>query len=101
MLYVYELTTLLFLYCSLTSRDEILTRPIFGNRVQQPHLQNLQKNGDDEEPKDLRPEDLLSVEEDMDETMDDLDGSVVPKEEPIDIDDMEEIGLDGDNDRNE
>lgn len=76
-----------------------MTRPIFGNRVQQPHLQNLQKNGDDEEPKDLRPEDLLSVEEEMDE--DDLDGSIVPKEEPIDIDDMEEIGGDADNDRNE
>lgn len=83
-------------------RDEILTRPIFGNRVQQPHLQNAQRNGDDEEPKDLRPEDLLSVvEEEMDDTeTDDLDGSIVPKEEPIDIDDMEEIG-DPDNDRNE
>lgn len=84
-------------------RDEILTRPIFGNRVQQPHLQNAQKNGDDDEPKDLRPEDLLSVEEEMDDSMttDDLDGSIVPKEEPIDIDDMEEIGTDADNDRNE
>lgn len=79
-----------------------MTRPIFGNRVQQPHLQNLQKNGDDGEPKDLRPEDLLSVEEEMDEDdMDDLDGSIVPKEEPIDIDDMEEIGGDVDNDKNE
>lgn len=87
----------------LTFRDEILTRPIFGNRVQQPHLQNLQKNGDDAEPKDLRPEDLLSVEEDMDDDDmdDDLDGSIMPKEEPIDIDDMEEIGGDVDNDRNE
>lgn len=79
-----------------------MTRPIFGNRVQQPHLQNVQKNGDDDEPKDLRPEDLLSVEEEMDDTTtDDLDGSIVPKEEPIDIDDMEEIGIDADNDRNE
>lgn len=92
-----------YLYvCISIIRDEILTRPIFGNRVQQPHLQNAQKNGDDEEPKDLRPEDLLSVvEEEMDDTeTDDLDGSIVPKEEPIDIDDMEEIG-DPDNDRNE
>lgn len=80
-----------------------MTRPIFGNRVQQPHLQNVQKNGDDDEQKDLRPEDLLSVEEEMDDTTtDDLDGSIVPKEEPIDIDDMEEMGLtDADNDRNE
>lgn len=88
----------------LSYRDEILTRPIFGNnRVQQPHLQNLQKNGDDEsEPKDLRPEDLLSVEEEMDDDdMDELDGSIVPKEEPIDIDDMEEIDGDAENDRNE
>lgn len=70
--------------------------------MQQPHLQNVQKNGDDEEPKDLRPEDLLSVEEDMDDTTtDDLEGSIIPKEEPIDIDDMEEIGTDVDNDRNE
>lgn len=95
-----------------SNRDEILTRPIFGNRVQQPHLQNnnAQKNGDDNEPKDLRPEDLLSVEEeedeeeedeDMDDDMEDLDDSIVPKEEPIDIDDMEEIGADDDNDRNE
>lgn len=84
-------------------RDEILTRPIFGNRVQQPHLQNAQKNGDDAEPKDLRPEDLLSVEEEEmdDDSLTDLDGSIVPKEEPIDIDDMEEIGGDGDTDRNE
>ncbi|XP_031630948.1 uncharacterized protein LOC116345611 [Contarinia nasturtii] len=88
-----------------TAMDEILTRPIFGNRVQQPHLQNLQqKNGDDAEPKDLRPEDLLEVEEeemDDDDDMDDMDDSIVPKEEPIDIDDMEEIGGDGDNDRND
>lgn len=85
-------------------RDEILTRPIFGNRVQQPHLQNLQqKNGDDAEPKDLRPEDLLEVEEEDidDEDMDDMDDSIVPKEEPIDIDDMEEIGGDGDPERPE
>lgn len=82
-------------------RDEILTRPVFGNRVQQPHLQHLQNKSDDNEPKDLRPEDLLSVEEEMMEDSDDLDGSIVPKEEPIDIDDMEEIGADGDNDRNE
>lgn len=92
--------------------DEILTRPIFGNRVQQPHLlnnsnsnnssSNQLRNGDtDSEPRDLRPEDLLSVEEDMDDDMDDLDDSIVPKEEPIDIDDMEEIGGDEDNDRNE
>lgn len=94
--------TFLFFSNSISIRDEILTRPIFGNRVQQPHLQNAQRNGDDEEPKDLRPEDLLSVvEEEMDDTeTDDLDGSIVPKEEPIDIDDMEEIG-DPDNDRNE
>lgn len=79
-----------------------MTRPIFGNRVQQPHLQNLQTNCDDTEPKDLRPEDLLSVEEEMDDSdINDLDGSIMPKEEPIDIDDMEEIGCDVDNDRNE
>lgn len=83
--------------------DEILTRPIFGNRIQQPHLQNNNpfRNGDDSEPKDLRPEDLLSVEEDIDTDMEELDGSIVPKEEPIDIDDMEEIGGEDDNDRNE
>lgn len=77
-----------------------MTRPIFGNRVQQPHLQNLQTNLDDAEPKDLRPEDLLSVEEEMDDS-DDMDGSIMPKEEPIDIDDMEEIGGDVENDRTE
>lgn len=44
----------------------------------------------------------MSVEEEIDDDdMDDLDGSIVPKEEPIDIDDMEEIGADGDADRNE
>lgn len=85
-----------------SNRDEILTRPVFGNRIQQPHLvaSNAQKANDDTEPKDLRPEDLLSVEEEMDESELD-DGSIVPKEEPIDIDDMEEIGCDDDNDRNE
>lgn len=35
-----------------------------------------------------------------DTTNDDLD-TIIPKEEPIDIDDMEEIGTDADNDRNE
>lgn len=69
--------------------------------MQQPHLQHLQKNSDDNEPKDLRPEDLLSVEEEMMDDSDDMDGSIVPKEEPIDIDDMEEIGGDGETDRNE
>lgn len=86
------------------NRDEILTRPIFGNRIQQPHLvaNNAQKANDDTEPKDLRPEDLLSVEEEMDDSeIDDYDSSIVPKDEPIDIDDMEEIGCDDDNDRNE
>lgn len=68
-----------------------MTRPVFGNRVQQPHLQNSQKGSDDDDSKDLRPEDLLSVEEDMDDDMDDMDDSIVPKEEPIDIDDMDDM----------
>lgn len=76
-------------------RDEILTRPIFGNRVQQPHLQNAQKSSDDDDSKDLRPEDLLSVEEDMDDESD-MDDSIIPKEEPIDIDDMDDIAGDDD-----
>lgn len=80
----------MFINLNLIFRDEILTRPIFGNRVQQPHLQA--KNGDDEEPKDQRP-----VEEEMDDAT--TDGSIVPKEEPIDIDDMGEYGTDVDNDR--
>lgn len=81
-------------------RDEILTRPVFGNRIQQPHLVNAQKANEDAETKDLRPEDLLTVEEEMEDS--DLDdGSIVPKDEPIDIDDMEEIGCDDENDRME
>ena len=85
-----------------TAMDEILTRPIFGNRVQQPHLQKqheMQQQNNlpfkidtSNETKELRPEDLLSVEEDMEETdVDFEDGSVIPKEEPIDIDDMDEM----------
>lgn len=64
---------------------------MFGNRVQQPHLQGVSKSSeddDDDDSKDLRPEDLLSLEEeDMDDSDDDLEEVVVPKEEPIDIDD--------------
>lgn len=76
------------------SMDEILTRPIFGNRVQQPHLQIQQVSTDtkaDDEPKELRPEDLLSVEEEMEDEIDFDDNSIIPKDEPIDIDDMEDI----------
>lgn len=80
-----------FFYLSISRRDEILTRPVFGNRVQQPHLQGVSKSSeddDDDDSKDLRPEDLLSLEEeDMDDSDDDLEEVVVPKEEPIDIDD--------------
>lgn len=77
-----------------TAMDEILTRPIFGNRVQQPHLQNVNNTESkmDDEPKELRPEDLLSVEEEYDEgDVDFEDGSIIPKDEPIDIDDIEEM----------
>lgn len=100
--------------------EEIITRPVFGNRVQQPHLYNAQQqqksNSQDakyswikqmeaeEDSNELRPEDLLSVEEEADEDDDDDDNneyeeddddvdmdfeeaSLVPKEEPIDIED--------------
>lgn len=99
--------------------EEIITRPVFGNRVQQPHLYNAllqQKSGSqdakynwikkmeaEEDSNELRPEDLLSVEEEPDEDdeeddnneydeddeadMDFEEASLVPKEEPIDIDD--------------
>lgn len=73
--------------------DEILTRPVFGNRVQQPHLQHLNTvDKSDDEPKELRPEDLLEVEEDIEEEedVDFEDGSIVPKDEPIDIDDIDD-----------
>lgn len=85
-----------------TAMDEILTRPIFGNRVQQPHLQNNSTfKLDDTEAKELRPEDLLSVEEEFEDNEMDLDdGSMLPKEEPIDIDEMEELDEDNDDDSN-
>lgn len=101
--------------------EEIITRPVFGNRVQQPHLYNAQQqqkssNSQDakyswikqmeaeEDSNELRPEDLLSVEEEADEDDDEDDNneyeeedddvdmdfeeaSLVPKEEPIDIED--------------
>lgn len=88
------------------SMEEILTRPVFGNRVQQPHLQHLLQQADtqhalgnispiDSEMADgesgdsLRPEDLLSVKEDDEADMDFDNGSLVPKDEPLDIDEME------------
>lgn len=77
--------------------DEILTRPIFGNRVQQPHLQQSTTFQFTEEAdgKELRPEDLLSIEGEFDENdVDFEDGSLIPKEEPIDIDDMDEVDPD-------
>lgn len=82
--------------------DEILTRPIFGNRVQQPHLQNNNAlRLDDAEAKELRPEDLLSVEEEFEDNEVDLDdGSLVPKEEPIDIDEMEDMDEDNEDGAN-
>lgn len=98
--------------------EEIITRPVFGNRVQQPHLYNAQlqqksssqdakyswikKMEAEEDSNELRPEDLLSVEEEADEDdeddnndydedddaeMDFEEASLVPKEEPIDIED--------------
>lgn len=99
--------------------EEIITRPVFGNRIQQPHLLNAQQqksNSQDakyswikkmeaeEDSNELRPEDLLSVEEGADDDDDDDNNeyddddegdmdfeetSLVPevKEEPIDIDD--------------
>lgn len=97
--------------------EEIITRPVFGNRVQQPHLYNaqLQKSNSqdakyswikkmeaEEDSNELRPEDLLSVEEEPDDDDDDEnndydddddgemdfeEASLVPKEEPIDIED--------------
>lgn len=103
--------------------DEIVTRPVFGNRVQQPHLQHLlqaagtatgspaspaagqqqqqqkivvQKaapaggtDASDLESTDgLRPEDLLSVKGDEDADVDFEDGDLLPKDEPVDVDDM-------------
>lgn len=100
--------------------DEIVTRPVFGNRVQQPHLQHLLQSADaagaattgpaapaqqqivvlksttaggtdasDLESTDgLRPEDLLSVKGDEDADVDFEDGGLVPKDEPVDVDDM-------------
>lgn len=91
--------------------EEIVTRPVFGNRVQQPHLQHLLQQADtnmggvnggdfasapnsemaEEDSADgLRPEDLLSVKEDEEADMDFEDASLVPKDEPVDIDDMDE-----------
>lgn len=91
---------------------EIINRPVFGNRVQQPHLLNQQQKltalsgggtdivvsvktdrmVEEEDSNELRPEDLLSVEEEGEEEieMDVEDGSLIPKEEPVDIDDMED-----------
>lgn len=88
-----------------TAMDEILTRPIFGNRVQQPHLQNnntFKFTAEDADGKELRPEDLLSVEGDFDDTDVDFDdGSIIPKEEPIDIDDMDEVNAEDIEEANE
>lgn len=98
--------------------EEIITRPVFGNRIQQPHLYNAQqqqksssldakyswikKMEAEEDSNELRPEDLLSVEEEADDDdeddnndydedddaeMDFEEASLVPKEEPIDIED--------------
>lgn len=98
--------------------EEIITRPVFGNRVQQPHLYNAQQQQKgssqdgkyswikkieaEEDSNELRPEDLLSVEEEADDDdeddnneydeeddgdMDFEETSLVPKEEPIDIED--------------
>lgn len=99
--------------------EEIITRPVFGNRVQQPHLYNTQqqqksnssqdskyswikKMEAEDDSNELRPEDLLSVEEEADDDdeddnndydedddgdMDFEEASLVPKEEPIDIED--------------
>lgn len=71
--------------------DEIITRPVFGNRVQQPHLLNRPKppeiyenNFDEDDSNGIRPEDLLSLEAESDPD----DGSLIPKEEPVDIDDV-------------
>lgn len=86
--------------------EEIVTRPVFGNRVQQPHLQHLLNQADTqnllgdfsannsdmadgESVEGLRPEDLLSVKEDDEAEMDFDDASLVPKDEPVDIDEME------------
>lgn len=94
--------------------DEIISRPIFGNRVQQPHLQHLFKqqsvatvlHGTEEDSNGLRPEDLLAVVDEDDD--DDGDGSkdleldveegndmdfeetsLIPKDEPVDMEDMD------------
>lgn len=87
--------------------EEIVTRPVFGNRLQQPHLQHLLQQADDQNalencsPNDsdmadeeestdsVRPEDLLSMQEDDEADMDFDNGSLVPKDEPLDIDEME------------
>lgn len=97
--------------------DEIVTRPVFGNRVQQPHLQHLQQPqssattgaenenngastsglnnpsaagigvGSDLDSTDgLRPEDLLSVKGDEDADFEDT--GLVPKDEPVDMDEL-------------
>lgn len=83
--------------------EEIINRPVFGNRVQQPHLQHLfqqqaaaeaaaslENDTAEEDSNGLRPEDLLSVEEDDDHEMDFEETSLIPKEEPIDPDEIDE-----------
>lgn len=92
-----------------SAMEEIINRPVFGNRVQQPHLLHLQAKQqeeaaadessaskadisvDDDDSNGFRPEDLLSVEEDSEQEMDFEDGTLVTKEEPVDIDEMEQI----------
>lgn len=95
--------------------DEIVTRPVFGNRHQQPHLQHLLQpagptmvvlgggaatssgggvagavgGGSDLDSTDgLRPEDLLSVKGDEDADVDFEGATLVPKDEPVDMDEM-------------
>lgn len=91
-----------------TAMDEILTRPIFGRPSQQNQLGNSNKgsneNGDNSEvsddferdestSRDLRPEDLLRVEEKKCSSPGlDANGQklLVPKEEPVDLDEVED-----------
>lgn len=88
--------------------EEIINRPVFGNRVQQPHLQHLFQQQQaaaaeaasssspqdfdtaEEDSNGLRPEDLLSVKEDDDQEMDFEETSLIPKEEPVDPDEIDE-----------
>lgn len=71
--------------------DEILTRPMFGSRLmQQQKIQQRQMLKEEAVAKrELRPEDLLTVEAAGEEVDVEDCGLIVPKDEPIDEEEME------------